>query len=232
MQRLEAALLDGSLRANARLPAERELAARYAVSRNTIREAIQRLAARGLLRSKQGVGVFVTEQLRTGVTSPWGQLLSGHPGVRDDVLEFRHVMEGAMAYFAAQRSNEEDCGRIRSALAQLEGARLINDWSAEATADTRLHEAIAQASHNPMFLHLHSSVITMLREHIRLNSNSLRALAPDVSEQLLAQHRAICDAICAGRPDEARAAMHGHIDYVAAKVTGDRLDEHAPNCNR
>lgn len=220
MRKLETALLDGSLPANARLPAERVLAERYGVARNTIREAIQRLAARGLLRSKQGAGVYVTEQLRTGMASPWSQLVADHPGVRDDVLEFRRVLEGATAYFAAQRGDEDDWVRIRAALAELEAARLANDWPGEAAADTRLHEAIAKASHNAMFLHLHGSVITMLREHIRLNGNSLRALEAGVSEQLLAQHRAICDAICSRRPEEARAAMHEHIDYVAAKVTG------------
>ena len=102
LRKLEQALLDGSLPANARLPAERVLAERYDVSRNTIREAIQRLSARGLVRSRPGAGVYVTDQLRTGMSSsPWGQLVADHPAVRDDILEFRRVLEGATAYFAA-----------------------------------------------------------------------------------------------------------------------------------
>jgi GntR family transcriptional repressor for pyruvate dehydrogenase complex len=219
MRRIESSLLDGSFAANTRLPAERLLADRYDVSRNTIREAIQRLAARGLLRSRQGSGVFVTDQLRTGLASPWGQLVADHPAVRNDVLEFRRVLEGATAYFAALRGTEEDCARIRTQLEALEAARRINDQASEAAADTKLHEAIALASHNTMFLHQHTSVITMLREHITLNGNSLRALESSMADQLLLQHRTICGAICAHRPEEARTAMQTHIDFVAMRLT-------------
>jgi GntR family transcriptional repressor for pyruvate dehydrogenase complex len=221
MRAIETALLDGSYPANTRLPPERELAEHYGVSRNTVREAIQRLAARGLLRSRQGAGVYVTEQLRTGPPSPWGQLIADHPSVRDDVLEFRRVLEGATAFFAAQRSNDEDRARIATQLAAMEQARRQNDHRAEAAADARLHEAIAKASHNTMFLHLHASVIGMLREHIAFNGSSLRAQEEDVSAQLLAQHRSICEAIGQGRADDARTAMLHHIDYVASRVNED-----------
>lgn len=220
MRRIEAALLDGSFPANSRMPSERSLAERYDVSRNTIREAIQRLTARGLVNSRHGVGVFVTDQLRTGSATPWGQLLADSPAMRGDVLEFRRVLEGATAYFAALRGDQEDHARIRAALDALEAARLANNSAAEATADTRLHEAIALASHNTMFLHLHTSVISMLREHITLNGNNLRALETGVAEQLLVQHRTICNAICTHRPEEARTAMQGHIDFVASRLDG------------
>jgi GntR family transcriptional repressor for pyruvate dehydrogenase complex len=41
-----------------------------------------------------------------------------------------------------------------------------------------------------------------------------------VADQLLQQHRAICDAICAHRPEEARAAMQSHIDFVSSHAVG------------
>ena len=153
MRRLETALLDGSLPAGAQLPAERLLAQQYAVSRNTVREAVQRLAARGLVRSRRGAGVFVTDQLRTGMASPWSQLVADHPALRDDILEFRRVLEGATAYFAAQRASGDERAQIMALLAELEQARASDDKHGEAQADARLHEVIAQASHNTMFLH-------------------------------------------------------------------------------
>lgn len=218
MHRLEAALLDGSLPPGARLPAERELAQQYGVSRNTLREAIQRLAARGLVRSRHGAGVFVTEQLRTGIASPWGQLVADHPALRDDILEFRRVLEGATAYFAALRADAGDRERIRRLLGELEQARGADDQASEASADARLHEAIALASHNTMFLHLHTSVIGMLREHITLNGTGLREMADSVPEQLLLQHQVVCEAICTRKPEEARTAMQGHIDFVRSRL--------------
>ncbi|MBA5688070.1 FadR/GntR family transcriptional regulator [Rugamonas apoptosis] len=219
LRRLEQALLDGSLPANARLPAERVLAERYDVSRNTIREAIQRLSARGLVRSRPGAGVYVTDQLRTGMSSsPWGQLVADHPAVRDDILEFRRVLEGATAYFAAMRADPEERDRIADLMARLEQARIDDDKVTEAEVDAQLHEQIALASHNSMFLHLHTSIISMLREHITLNGTGLREISPATSDQLLQQHRSVCLAICASQPEEARTAMQTHIDFVRSHV--------------
>ena len=218
MRQLETALLDGTLPANTRLPAERTLAQQYTVSRNTIREAIQRLAARGLVRSRPGAGVFVTDQLRTGcLASPWGQLVADLPAVRNDILEFRRVLEGATAYFAALRGDAQDRKRIRGLLSELESARSADDKAVEANADVKLHEAIALASHNTMFLHLHTSVISMLREHITINVSGLLALDDTVPEQLLLQHRSVCEAICKCQPEEARTAMQTHIDFVRSR---------------
>jgi len=218
MRKLETGMLDGTFVANARLPSERVLAEQYQVSRNTVREAVQRLGARGLVRSRQGAGVFVTDQLRTGAASPWGQLVADHPAVRDDILEFRRVLEGATAYYAALRSNSEDRARIGALMTELESARANENRVREADADAELHEAIALASHNTMFLHLHTSVIAILRDHITVNVNGLRKLEEAVSAQLLMQHRSVCDAILAGRPEEARTAMQTHIDYVRNRI--------------
>ncbi|MFC4519939.1 FadR/GntR family transcriptional regulator [Cupriavidus pinatubonensis] len=218
MRQIETALLDGTWPAGARLPAERDLAEQYDVARNTVREAIQRLAARGLLQSRRGAGVYVTDQLRSGIASPWGQLVADHPALRDDILEFRRVLEGATAYFAALRGDDEDRKRIRGLMAELERARMVDDKQAEAEADTRLHDAIAQASHNTMFLHLHTSVISMLREHITISGTGLREEGEATSALLLLQHRTVCDAICARRPEEARTAMQTHIDFVRTWV--------------
>ena len=102
-----------------------------------------------------------------------------------------------------------------------EQARADDDKQAEAQADARLHESIAQASHNTMFLHLHTSIIGMLREHITLNGTGLRQQDDATSLQLLSQHRTLCEAICAQQPEEARTAMQSHIDFVRARVAHD-----------
>lgn len=221
MRQMETALLDGTWPPGTRLPAERVLAEQYAVARNTVREAIQRLAARGLLQSRRGAGVYATDQLRAGIASPWGQLVADHPALRDDILEFRRVLEGATAYFAALRADAADVRRIRSLMDELERARAADDKEAEADADARLHDAIALASHNTMFLHLHTSVIGMLREHITINGTGLREQDDSASELLLLQHRTLCEAICARRPEEARTAMQTHIDFVRSRVEQD-----------
>jgi GntR family transcriptional repressor for pyruvate dehydrogenase complex len=221
IRKLEDSLLDGSVPANAQLASERELAERHGVSRNTVREAIQQLEARGLIHIRPRSGIFVSDRLRTGMSSPWAQLMSSSPARREDMLEFRRVLEGATAYFAALRRTDEDRARILDAMERLEHARWVGDFASESRIDVELHEAIAVASGNSMFLHLHSSITKMLREHIILNVDGLRELDRSLSDLLLLQHRTICEAICEGRPEEARTAMQAHIDYLRSKLSTD-----------
>jgi GntR family transcriptional repressor for pyruvate dehydrogenase complex len=218
---LEETLLDGSVPANGQLASERELAQRHGVSRNTVREAIQQMEARGLIQIRPRSGIFVSDRLRTGggTPSPWAQLMSSSPARREDMLEFRRVLEGATAYFAAQRRSDADRARILDAMGRLEHARQVGDFASESRIDVELHEAIAVASGNSMFLHLHNSITKMLREHIILNVDALREIDRSLSDLLLLQHRTICDAICEGRPEEARTAMQAHIDYLRSKLS-------------
>ncbi len=63
VDRLEGMILEGTLTSGQRLPAERALAEQFGVSRPSLREAIQKLVAKGLLVSRQGGGNFVAESL-------------------------------------------------------------------------------------------------------------------------------------------------------------------------
>src|ERR1044072_2640597 len=63
VERLEGIILEGTLTSGQRLPAERVLAEQFGVSRPSLREAIQKLVARGLLVSRQGGGNYVAEAL-------------------------------------------------------------------------------------------------------------------------------------------------------------------------
>lgn len=214
MRKIETALLDGTWPAGARLPAERVLAQQYGVARNTVREATQRLVARGLLQSRRGAGVFATDQFARGhrvAVGPAGRRSSGaarrHPRIPSRARRRDRVFRRAACRCERRR-------RIRGLLRELETAHANDDAVVEASADAKLHEAIALASHNTMFLHLHTSVLGMLREHISINVAGMTTDDEQASELLLQQHRVVCDAICAHRPEEARTAMQTHIDYV------------------
>lgn len=220
MRRLETHLLDGSWQPGMRLPPERTLAEEYGVSRATVREATQRLVARGLLASKRGSGVFVTDRLQSGFISPWRQLVADHPELRSDMLEFRRVLEGSTAYFAAMRADKADLKRMGEVIRRLQQASESGDHALEVKTDAEFHEAIADASHNVMFRHLHASVIKMLREHIALNIAGLQDQQP-VSPLLLQQHLAIWEGIRQRQPEAARQAMLAHIDFVRHQLEPD-----------
>ena len=215
---LEVHLLDGSWSAGARLPSERALAEKMGVSRNSLREAIFALKARGLLASKHGSGVFVTDTLRAAISSPWRQLVADHPDLRWDTLEFRRELEGATAYYAAQRAGKSDLKKIDSIVKRLLKSYESGERTEEHQADADFHEAIAEASHNSMFLYLHSSILRMLREHISLNLIGIESHTREITDHLRQQHLAVWDAIRKRQPDAARQAMVAHIDFTWSEL--------------
>ncbi len=91
-------ILEGVLQAGERLPAERKLAEQFGVSRPSLREAIQKLVAKGLLVSRQGGGNYVNQEVGTTFSDPLLALLAEKHDAQKDLLEFRHTLEGACAY--------------------------------------------------------------------------------------------------------------------------------------
>lgn len=215
---IEMKLIDGTWSAGMRLPPERELAEALGVSRSSLREAIFVLKARGLLASRQGSGVVVTDSLQAPLNSPWLQMLADHPDVRWDMLEFRREHEGAIAYYAAMRATAQDLERIAVIVRRLDDAYASSDRAGEYAADADFHQAIAEASHNSMFLHLHSRLVRMLREHISLNLSTMHEPGGNVADSLRRQHHGIWDAIRLRQPERARKMMHEHLDYTLAEL--------------
>lgn len=215
---LEARLLNGTWTVGTRLPAERVLAEMLGVSRNSLRVAIFSLKARGLLISKWGSGVFVTDRLQGIIPSPWRQLVADHPDLRWDTLEFRRELEGATAHYAALRADKSDLKKIGSTIKRLNKAYDTGATHEEHKADADFHEAIAEASHNSMFLYLHAGILRLLREHISLNLQALEDPSGKVTKQLREQHLAIWHAIRQGQPDTARQAMLAHIDFTRSEL--------------
>lgn len=212
-ERLEGMILEGSLKPGQRLPPERELAERFGVSRPSLREAIQKLAARGLLSSRQGGGTFVNETLNSGYTDPLLEMLSRHKEFHLDLLEFRDAMEGISAYYAALRSTPADKAVLIQRFEELDGGFVGAAPAQEAKLDAAFHLAIAEAAHNVLLLHTIRSIFHLLEQSIVDNLAHLFA-KPDSRSQLMKQHRALLDAILDGRAEDARARAHEHLVYV------------------
>lgn len=215
---IEVHLVDGSWPVGMRLPPERTIADQLGVSRNSVREAISCLKERGLLFSKQGCGVFVSDRLQGAISSPWKQLVATQPDLRWDTLEFRRELEGATAYYAALRANAADLEKIDETISRLLAAYRSGEKEEEYRADADFHETIAEASHNSMFLFLHSGIVRMLREHISLNIIGLEDPSGEMTGQLCHQHQDIWQAIRTHQPDMARQAMLAHINFTWSEL--------------
>lgn len=216
-EQLETMILEGVLQAGERLPAERKLAEKFGVSRPSLREAIQKLVAKGLLISRQGGGNYVSKEVGTTFSDPLlGLLAEKHDGQKD-LLEFRHIVEGACAYYAALRATPADHERLDAAFAQLEACyadATDNCRIEEGLADARFHLAIAEASHNVVLLHTIRGLFNLLRRNVVTNIGGMHMQRSETRAVLIEQHRALYKTIKAGQAEQARSLSNQHIEYV------------------
>lgn len=215
---IEKRILEGSLRPGERLPAERELAVEFGVSRPSLREALQKLASKGLLTTRHGGGTVVTDRLQAPFVDPWQDMLDGHPALQRDLLEFRHMLEAQAAQLAAARATDADLQRIGASHRALEDAYARDDLPAAIGADVAFHQAVAEAAHNVMIGHLSSSLFRVIEGHVQRNLEYLHA-RPKQWSQLQAQHQAIWTAIRDHEPDRAARAARAHIEFVQQSMT-------------
>jgi GntR family transcriptional repressor for pyruvate dehydrogenase complex len=210
---LERRILEGSLRPGDRLPPERELASELGVSRPSLREAIQKLASKGMVQSRQGGGTYVTDRLESTFFDPWQDMMGSHPNLREDMLEFRRMIEGQAAEWAAERATDADRQRLDRSFAELNAAFAADDMEKRSQADIAFHQAVGEAAHNALLGHLSSALLRLMHDNIRLNLGELKSV-PAASKLLHQQHAAIHAAILEQKPHAARAAAETHIDFV------------------
>lgn len=212
-QQLESLIIEGTLRPGEKLPPERELARQFDVSRPSLREAVQRLEAKGLLLRKQGGGTFVQQNLWQSLNDPLIELLSGHPESRFDLLETRHALEGIAAYYAALRGTDEDISRIRDCHLLIQQAQEGGDLDAEAAAVMQYQIAVTEASHNVVLLHLIRCIGPVLEQNVRQNFELLYSRREMLMK--VSGHRArVFEAIVAREPEKAREASHSHLAFI------------------
>jgi DNA-binding FadR family transcriptional regulator len=195
------------------LPPERDLAGRFSVSRDTVREAIRSLADAGFLVSKRGRygGTFVADTLpaRTALD------ISGPPPTAaeiEDVLGLRGILEVGAARAAATRSlSAADREMLWTRLTETAAASVV-DYR---RLDSRLHLAIGEVVGTPSLVSLLADNRTRVNEllgHIPL-------LAPNI-EHSNEQHEAIVAAILTGDETRAAEAMAEHLQGTAALLRG------------
>lgn len=212
---IERLILQGALRPGEKLASERELALKFDVSRPSLRDAIEKLAARGLLTATRS-GTYVAQFL-TPIMEPLASLYRDNQNAAADYFEFRQWVEAQAARSAAVRATDVDKAAIRACLAQMRKAHKISDPSQEAQADVNLHILFYEASHNLIVLHVMRGLSELLRNNIFFNRENLY-LRTGVREKLLMQHIAIGEAVLAGNPDQAEAAAADHIRFVFGTV--------------
>ena len=209
-QHIEELILEGALPPGERLLSERDLAVKLDVSRPSLRDALAKLVARGLLTTNSQGACYVSEDIGRSIRDPLMLLFEDARG-QFDCMEFRSVVEASAAGLAAERASEVDREAISTAFSAMVEAHERGDVDAIARSDADFHFAIYGASHNVMMLQVMRSLETILRSNVHLNRKNLFEHRRDRDEQL-AEHRAVYDAIMARDPQRAQEAARLHME--------------------
>jgi GntR family transcriptional regulator, transcriptional repressor for pyruvate dehydrogenase complex len=208
-------ILEGEYKEGERLPTEHALAERFETSRPTVREALARLRADGIIVTRHGSGTTVARRPDPDVRrfAPLETL--------SDIrrcYEFRIVTEAGAAELAAEKAEPEDIAAIQFAWDELE--RIVETQGIGAKDDFSFHLAVARASKNPFFI----TVMSFIEEQIVFSMNLSRnlSLVKTLERQRLvqAEHLAVLEAVRRKDPAAAGAAMRLHLENALERMFG------------
>jgi GntR family transcriptional repressor for pyruvate dehydrogenase complex len=206
VDQIERLIMAGNLRVGDQLPAERELADQFTVSRTAVREAIKALREKGLVEIRLGRGTFVTNGASGAVRHSLGLLLKDENGFTN-LVEVREILEPEIAALAATRVANENIVAMTEAVEIMETA--LENVEVFVEADLDFHLALAEATQNPLIPLLVDSVVDLLREQRKRTGNVEGGLARGQYH-----HKRILEAIIQRDPLAARQAMQDHLLQV------------------
>jgi DNA-binding FadR family transcriptional regulator len=210
-------IVSGTIAEGESLPRESELAIRYGVSRQALREGLKVLAAKGLVVSRRRVGTRVASRQSWNLLDP--DVLAWHPpegidpAFLSDLVELRRLIEPAAAAFAAERADPHKIAGVTAAVERMRAAVAAEDADAYRAADAEFHFAIFSASGNVLIERL-SSILGPLYDA----SFRVQMAAGGTLKHAIAIHTAVYEAIVAGDGTGARRAMKQILSLASSEI--------------
>lgn len=208
VRQIEDSITRGVLKPGDQLPAERELAQQFGVSRTAVREAVRVLSEKGLVEAYSGRGTFVTNGTSQVIRQSLDLMIKiGQPDGATHLAELREILEPGIAALAAIRAEESHISQLREAVDLMDRSR--HDADAFIEGDLDFHLALAEAAGNPMVLSLIDSIVGLLREQ-RMRTYYI-AGGPERGQ---VHHKKILEAVEQHNPERARETMQAHMQQV------------------
>ncbi len=202
---LEKEIISGQLVPGQRLPSEEKLCTRYNSSRTVIREAIQQLRGRGLLRTLKGSGSYIAdpslENLADAITT-YSVLTAADSYL--ELMDFRIVLETECARLAAHNAGEKIIETMKLAMKKMSESK--GDRHRFCSADIAFHLAIAAGSKNNLFATVLSGLEKRSIEYATVNRGDNHWY-----DCVIETHWEILNAIIDGDGEKAATAMKRHL---------------------
>jgi DNA-binding GntR family transcriptional regulator len=199
-ERIRSNIIEGVLPAGSQLN-EVELAASFGVSRGPVREAMQRLIQEGLLRSEPHRGVFVPVMSAEDV---------------EDIYQAREALETAAVRRIISTSRSAAAYKALDKIVRaMESAEKAGDWKQVASRDLDFHTALVASAQSPRLERMFTTVISETRLCL-----SVLTADDEARDDLVGEHREICEMIHADDTQGAVAALKKHFDDAVVTLKG------------
>ena len=213
VEQIRDAIFSGELKPGDRLPAEKNLAEDFGVSKSSLREAFRALEALGLLEIRQGMagGAFVSKvDLETARNSLFNYIFFQNPSIQE-FTQLRALIEPPVAELAAGKISDADIADLEENLAQTKKKLDADVFYYE--LDTYFHHRIAEIAGNSLICF----VIDSLKNALVIMKQQLD-LGPEFSVNVFARHQRILAALRERNPVKARDEMLEHIKQVEQEL--------------
>lgn len=204
-EQIESYIVSGNLAVGDRLPAERELAVQFGVSRPSVREAMIALEGAGLIEVRTGDGTFVRRLVPIGTPLPLGTDLASNPepGVLEQFIA-RRIIEPELAYLATSKIGPAEIARLEKAVNEAEERFSRNEFADD--ADAAFHVQLAQFSQNNILADLVERLWEM-RNSDTWRTIRARVGLPEHRIEVIRRRREIISALRENDADKVRSAM-------------------------
>ena len=206
-------IVDGQLQIGTLLASETQLSSSYGISRPHVRQALQRLAAAGLISTRHGLGSYVNTKEQWNLFDPMllevfvqsGNLMA----IASELVELRKIVEVECSRLAAQRITASEMQELKKWLERMDAT--LDDAAAIAEADLCFHAVIISASHNRFlqgimsYLHAPLSKARFLTMQAGQRKGRLRAQR---------HHRLIFEALAQRNSGLAQTRMQSHMKQL------------------
>jgi GntR family uxuAB operon transcriptional repressor len=207
-QALLSEIQQGGLAAGARLPADRELATKFEVSRATVREALFAMELSGAIVVRHGDGTYVAD-LSRGLSQHHGHEIGSTP---EHVIAARLVVEPPISRLLAASPGDVDLDEVQR---ELDTATRLIDEPARlpdfVNHSMAFHADLAAMCPNHILNHFASELVEIDRQPLWVLINQIVLKDREKRVELITDHQRVLDAIRGDGPQGAEDAMRAHL---------------------
>ena len=222
-RQIVALIFEGNFPPGSPLPPERELADTLNVSRPTLREALNRLEAKGYVERRSKSGNYVCMAIPASIREPIHEVIEQNLMSLTDINDVRKILEMWAVERAAESKSQEHLDSLRNCLDVMRAevaCQSEEQFGRYRTADQEFHRTLAQMTGNLLYVHLAHFLTDLVSRSISLS----RLIFPgDYPGSNLKRHERIFEALRNQDAPRARAAMLDHFEQVERYLPTRRL---------